>query len=86
MRVEEAALEKEKRKREEAMRVEEANEKKEEAARETAERMLEMQAEIGRKASEAHRREVERAKVISSLTVIQKDEDLEDYLLTQERN
>ena len=44
-----------------------------------------MQAEFGRKASEAHRREVERAKVISSLTVIQKDEDLEDYLLTQER-
>ena len=84
-RLEARALEKEKRKREEAMRVEEANEKKEEAARESARQMLEMQAEFGRKASEAHRLEVERAKVISSLTVIQKDEDLEDYLLTQER-
>ena len=84
-RLEARALEKEKRKREEAMRVEEANEKREEAAKESARQMLEMQAEFGRKASEAHRREVERAKVISSLTVIQKDEDLEDYLLTQER-
>ena len=95
-RLEARILEKEKRKVEEAMRVEEANEKKEEAAREankqkeeaareSAERLLEMQAEIGRKASEAHRREIERTKVISSLTVIQKDEDVEDYLLTQER-
>ena len=67
------------------MRMEEANEKKEEAAREASRQMLERQAEIGRQASEAHRLEVERAKVISSLTIIQKDEDLEDYLLTQER-
>ena len=77
-RHEDRRREKEKRQKEEAR-------KAEEAARESAERMLELQAELGRKASEAHRREVERTKVISSLTVIQKDEDLEDYLLTQER-
>ena len=91
-RLEARALEKEKRKKEEAMRVEEANERKEEAAREAAKydyeqrkELLEMQAEQGRKATEAHRLEVERSKVISGLSVIQKDEDLEDFLLAQER-
>ena len=95
-RLEARALEKEKRKKEEAMRVEEANEKKDEAAREAAKHdyeqrkeLMELQAELGRKASETHRLETEKSrnrdKVISSLSVLQKDEDVEEYLLAQER-
>ena len=95
-RLEARALEKEKRKREEAARMEEANKEKEEAAREVAKQeyeqrkeLLELQAELGRKASETHRLETEKSrnrdKVISSLSVCQKDEDLEDFLLAQER-
>ena len=95
-RLEAKALEKEKRKREEAVRLDEMNKEKEEAAKEAAEKayeqqkeLMEMQAEIGRRASEAHRVEVEktrkRDKVVSSLSVHQKDEDVEDFLLAQER-
>ena len=67
------------------MRVEEANEKKEEAAREAARELMEAQADLGRKASEAHRLEIEKSKVISSLSALQRDEDVEDFLLAQER-
>ena len=95
-RLEARALEKEKRKREEAMRVEEANKEKEEAAREAAKKdyeqrkeLMELQADLGRKASEAHRLESEKSrnrdKVISSLPMYQKDEDVEDFLLALER-
>ena len=52
-------------------------------------KLLEMQAELGRKASEANRLEAEktrkRDKVISSLSVYQTDEDVEEFLLAQER-
>ena len=106
-RLEARALEKERRKREEARKLEDFNKEKEEAARKAAEKLvelqeeaavkafeqqrklLEMQAELGRKASEANRLEAEktrkRDKVISSLSVYQTDEDVEEFLLAQER-
>ena len=84
-RLEAKALEKEKRKREEAMRVEEANKELMEAQAELGRKASEAQAELGRKASEAHRLETGKSKVISSLSMIQKDEDVEDFLLAQER-
>ena len=102
-RLEARALQKEKRRMEEAMRLEEANDKRDEAAREAAKTEFEQrkaealraeeasrelmvaQAELGRKASEAHRLEIEKSKIISSLSTLQKEEDVEDFLLAQER-
>ena len=81
----EEALEGEKRKGEEAKRAEEATRELMEAQADLARKASEAQAELGRQAAEARRLENEKSKVISSLTVIQKEEDLEDYLLTQER-
>ena len=58
-------------------------------AYEQQKKLLEMQSELGRRASEANRLEAEkirkRDKVISSLAVYQKDEDVEEFLLAQER-
>ena len=73
-RQEARALQKDKRRQEEALRAEEASRE-----------LMAAQAELGRRASEAHRLEVEKAKVISGLSTLQKDEDVEDFLLAQER-
>ena len=54
-------------------------------AEEASRELMAAQAELGRKASEAHRLEIEKSKVIASLSTLQKDEDVEDFLLAQER-
>ena len=95
-RKEKAKLAEEERLEARALKKEEATKEKEAAAKEAADqafvqskKLLEMQAELGRKASEDHRLETEKMrlkdKVVSSLSVHQRDEDVEDYLLAQER-
>ena len=84
-RMEARALKKE----EAAKKLAELQEEAAEKAFEQQRKLLEMQSELGRKASEANRLEAEktrkRDKVISSLAVYQKDEDVEEFLLAQER-
>ena len=88
-RLEARAVEKERRKREEATKLARLQEEAAEKAMEQQRKLLEMQDELGRKASEAHRVEVEKTrrkdKVISSLSVHQSGEDVEEFLLAQER-
>ena len=90
-RMEEAIrLEEANEKRDEAAREaakEEFEQRKAEALRaeEASRELMAAQAELGRKASEAHRLEIEKAKVISGLSTLQRDEDVEDFLLAQER-
>ena len=89
LKKEEAKKEKEEAAREAANRMIELQEEAARKAYEQQKELMEMQAEIGRRASEAHRLEVEktrkRDKVVSSLSVHQKDEDVEEFLLAQER-
>ena len=89
LRLEEANKEKEEAAREAAKKLAELQEEAAEKAFEQQRKLLEMQAELGRKASETHRLEAEKTrakdKVVSSLSVHQRDEDVEDFLLAQER-
>ena len=89
MKFDEMNKEKEEAAREAANRLIELQEEAAKKAYVQQKELMEMQAEIGRRASEAHRLEVEktrkRDRVVSSLTVHQKDEDVEEFLLAQER-
>ena len=88
-KLEEANKVKEEAAKEAAKRLAELQEEAAEKAFEQQRKLLEVQAELGRTASEAHRVEVEKTrkkdKVVSSLSVHQKDEDVEEFLLAQER-
>ena len=95
-RMEARAIEKERRKREadEAARkaAEKAAEVQEEAAKKAYEQqkvLMELQADLGKKAAEAHRLESDKSRqrdrVISSLPTYQKEEDVEEFLLATER-
>ena len=89
LKKEEAKKEKEEAAREAANRLIELQEEAARKAYEQQKELMVMQVEIGKRASEANRLEVEktrkRDKVVSSLSVHQKDEDVEEFLLAQER-
>ena len=87
-------LEERNREKEEAAKqaVERAAEMQEEANKKAYEQqkvLMELQADLGRKAAEAHRIENDRSRqrdrVISSLPIYQKEEDIEEFLLATER-
>ena len=87
-------LEERNREKEEAAKqaVERAAEMQEEANKKAYEQqkvLMELQADLGRKAAEAHRIENDRSRqrdrVISSLPIYQKEEDVEEFLLATER-
>ena len=89
LRLEEANKEKEEAARRAAEKIVELQEEAAKRDHEQRRELMEMQAEIGRKVSEAHRLETEKSRnrdrVIFSLPVYRKDEDIEDFLLALER-